>query len=295
MSFPKRLKKRGEAGDLPPSTPSMPRRSREGGDVGAKHALPARIRRKWDLLMQTEGARLGLADCRPFLENKLANDIFYEGRFKGQPCIVKCSSRACESIRNEYTLGQKLHAQDPRHFPAFYAFHPGPLAFVAMEKIKGGKSLADEPDDRYADEVLAILDSLFQANVVHRDILPSNFLIAPDGRLKLIDLQFAIDMTAPRIDPWLERHPGYHFAVFAAGITRDGAWWDDATFARMLLPSLWDRARSRAGRLRYEIPFSRSIRIRLKCLALVMRMQRMFTPKGSRRRQTLDRRLERFK
>ena len=260
-----------------------------------KRKLNERRRRRWDALIETEGKALGLGNCRPFLENKLVNDIFYEGLLNGRPCIVKCSSRAPESIENEYALSSRLHAIDPVHFPAAYAFHPGPLAFVVMEKVEGNRSLADDPDDRYADEVLAILDSLYEAKVVHRDILPSNFLIAPDGHLKLIDLQFAVDMEAKRIDPWMKRHPRYHFGVFAAVVTRDGAWWDDAAFACMLLPSLRTGARSRIGRLRFEVPFSPAVRIRLRLFVLMMRMQRMFCPKDSRRRKALDRRLERFK
>ena len=57
------------------------------------NALPRRLRAKWDELIATEGAAMGLSECRVFLENKLVNDIFYEGLFKGRPCVVKCSSR----------------------------------------------------------------------------------------------------------------------------------------------------------------------------------------------------------
>ena len=257
--------------------------------------LPKSLRARWDALIETEGKALGLDGCRPFIENKLVNDIFYDGMFNGTPCIVKCSSRAPESIANEYELGRRLHSIDPIHFPAVYAHHPGLFAFVVTEKVEGGKSLADEPREKYEDDILAILDSLYAANVVHRDILPTNFLVAPDGHLKLIDFQFAVDMNAKRIDPWLRRHPDYHFAVFAALLTRSGAWWDDAVFASMMLPSAKDRLRPRFGRLRLEIPFSPADKLRLKVLVLGMRIRRLFAKRGSRRRRALDRRLERFK
>ena len=259
------------------------------------HVCGDRRYRRWDELIATEGAKLGLSDCRPFLEKKLVNDIFYEGLFKGKPCVVKCSSRAPESIANEYELGTRLYSLDPLHFPAVYAYHPGPFAFVVVEKIEGGKSLVDDPDGRYADEIVAILDSLHAANVVHRDMLPANFLISPDGHLKLIDFQFAVDMDVRRIDPWLEKHPEYHFGVFAAVVTPDGAWWDDAAFAAMLLPGMRGRLKSRIGRLRFKIPFTPLVRFRLRLFVFRMRVRRMFTPNGSRRRQALDRRLERFK
>ena len=264
-------------------------------DLSPCHKLSPCLRERWDRLIGDVGGKLGLSDCRVFLENKIANDIFYEGSFKGMPCIVKCSSRAPESILNEYELGRRLHSVDPVHFPAVYVCHPGPFAFVVSEKVEGGRSLADSPDEKYADEILAILDSLYAANVIHRDILPSNFLIAPDGHLKLIDFQFAVDMDTKRIDPWLKRNPKYHFAVFAAIVTRRGAWWDDAYFAGMLMPSMRERVRSRIGRLRFEIAFSPLVRMRLRFHVLAMIVQRMFCARGSRKRKALDRRLGRFK
>ena len=238
--------------------------------------------RRWDELIAVEGAKLGLSDCRPFLEKKLVNDVFYEGMFKGRPCIVKCSSRAPESIVNEYTLGKRLHAQAPELFPEFYACHAGPLAFVVMEKIEGGRSLESEPGEKYGDDILAILDALYACDVIHRDILPSNFLVAPDGHLKLIDFQFSVDMKTRWIDPWLMRRPEYHFAVFAAAMGPNGAWWDDAAFVDFLFPFLRERVRSRIGRLRLEIPFTPYVRLRLVLFAMRLRVQRMFTRKGSR-------------
>jgi serine/threonine protein kinase len=256
--------------------------------------LPKSLRARWDDLIATEGRALGLDGCGPFIENKLVNDIFYDGMFKGLPSVVKCSSRAPASIVNEYELAKRLYETDPVHFPAAYVCHPGPWAFVATEKIAGGRSLAEDPDEKYADEVLSILDSLYRANVVHRDIQPSNFLIAPDGHLKLIDFQFAVDMNNQRIDPWLMKHPTYHFGVFAAVVKRDKAWWDDAVFARLLLPSLRERLQSRIGRLRLEVPFSFPVRVRLQLFALGMRIQRFFCFFNSRKRCALDRRLKRF-
>ena len=75
--------------------------------------LSRRKRAAWDALIESEGPALGLSDCRSFLENKLVNDIFYEGTFKGGPCIVKCSSRAPESIENEYKMSRRLNAVAP--------------------------------------------------------------------------------------------------------------------------------------------------------------------------------------
>ena len=80
-----------------------------------------------------------------------------------------------------------------------------------------------------------------------------------------------------------------------AGVLQKGvAWWDDADFSTLLLPSLDKSARSRIGRLRLEIPLSAGVRARLALIAFGMRLQRIFTRRGSRKRQSIDRRLERF-
>ena len=257
--------------------------------------LKESTRAKWNALIETEGRALGLSDCRIFLENKLVNDIFYEGLFKGRPCIVKCSSRAPESIVNEYELGSRLHATDPLRFPEMFACFPGPFAFVVREKIESERTLADDPDDRYADEVVAIIDDLFRADVVFRDILPSNFMVAADGRLKLIDFQFAVDMRTKRIDPWMRRHPDYHFTVFAAVVQGHVAWWDDADFATLLLPSLRQRLKSRIGRLRFEVRLAPSDLFRLRLLAMRLRIRKLFCRRDTRKRRAICRRLERFK
>ena len=263
--------------------------------VAAKYnPLPWRERAAWDALIAEKGPGMGLADCRAFLENKLVNDIFYEGLFNGKPCIVKCSSRAPESIRNEYELASRLHSADPAHFPEVYAFSPGPMAFVVIEKIAGGRSLETVHAEGFGNDLVSIVDALYEANVVHRDILPSNFLVAPDGHLRLIDFQFAVDMAVKKVDPWLLRRPAYHFLVFAAAMGPNGAWWDDAEFINFLFPFIRSRIASRIGRLRFEIPFSPLVRIRLGLLARCMKIQRMFTRPGSRKRQSIDRRIERF-
>jgi hypothetical protein len=263
--------------------------------VAAKYnPLPWRERAAWDAIIAEKGPGMGLSGCRAFLENKLVNDIFYEGLFNGKPCIVKCSSRAPESIENEYELASRMHAADPVHFPDVYAFSPGPMAFVVVEKIAGGRSLETEPADGFGDDLVAIVDALHGANVVHRDILPSNFLVAPDGHLRLIDFQFAVDMAVKKVDPWLARRPMYHFFVFAAGYSRGGAWWDDASFLAFLFPSLRPVLSSRIGRLRFEIKFSPVMKVRIFLAAMTMRVQRMFARKGSSRRTAIERRLGRM-
>lgn len=225
------------------------------------HALPAKCRAAWDGLIHTEGAALGLSDCRPFLENKLVNDIFYAGTFQGTPCIVKCSSRAPGSLRNEYDLSRRLAAEAPvcAEALALWEAPDGSRAFVVLRKLPG-PSLTDlfargvEPDEAIGllEDLLAIARALLKAGVVWRDIVPDNFMQDADGHLRLIDAQFAIDRNDFREDPYLLAHWKYRTLLFAHHPDMAGRGWNDV--AMMLHYTRWfadgDRVRELRERLR---------------------------------------------
>lgn len=173
--------------------------------------LPKRLREKWDELIETEGKRLGLGECRPFLENKTANDIFYEGLFNGRPCVVKCSSKSPESIRNEYAMLRRIHDVDPAVFPepfAVWTSGNGRMAFTIMEKCSGGNPL--DP----ATDILRMAKALQKTGIVHRDCCVSNVVCGTDGHLKLIDFQFAIDRNSYHESEFMQKNPKYLYLVF---------------------------------------------------------------------------------
>lgn len=257
--------------------------------------LPWRERAAWDAIVAAEGAKMGLSSCRALFENDSANDILYEGLYKGRPCMIKCSSRAPESIANEYELASRLHEAAPLHFPAAYACHPGPMAFVALEKIEGGRTIAAADCADYEDDIAAISDALFKANVVHRSMLPSSFLVGADGHLRLVDFQFAVDMATRRVDPWLASRPVHHFCASAAVRGKGRAWWDDAAFLARRVPALRHVLSPRIGRLRLEMRLPLRARLRIWLAALDVRIRRLFAKRGSWRRSVLDLRLEKLK
>ena len=197
--------------------------------------LPGKLRAKWDSLIATEGKRLGLTDCRPFLENKMVNDIFYEGMFNGCPCIVKCSSKDPDSIENEYRFLLRLHGLRPKLFPEPFCLSitsNRDMAFIAIEKIEGSCTI----DSATAlNDAVNIIEVLLGENIIHRYIHRDNFFFSARGHLCLFDFQFAVDKTDPKISKWLQRHWKYHYVIFARVHGQPAASWNDVTAMRRFI------------------------------------------------------------
>ena len=206
--------------------------------------LNRKLRGYWDEVMATEGRALGLSSCSPFLENKLVNDIFYAGMFNGTPCIVKCSSRAPESILNEYEMSKCLAAADPgvcAEALARWRSADGRCAFVVMRRLPG-PSLTDlfvqGIDESEAigvmEDLLRIAAALQKAGIVWRDVISDNLLMDEDGHLRLIDGQFAFLRASFHEDPYLQRHWRYRMLLFAHHPMMAGHGWNDAAMLLFL-------------------------------------------------------------
>lgn len=212
--------------------------------IGVKYnPLPWRERASWDAFIKAEGAKIGLTRCRAFLENKLVNDIFYEGLFNGRPCIVKCSSKTPGSMANEYALSRKMHDVDPLTCSEPFAHWESPdgrRAFVVTERLQGPSltelrksdaSVIAGKADGVAADFVRIANALEKARVIHRDMgTTDNYLMGADGHIRLIDFQFAIDRDTGCRDAWLERHPRYHFVVFSGKMDSSGCTWNDVRY-----------------------------------------------------------------
>lgn len=201
--------------------------------------LSPRLRREWDRLIATKGAELGLTDCRAFLEHKVASDIFYKARYRGRPCIVKCSSRAPYSIRNEYEMLRRMFSCDSAVCAeplALWCSPDGKKAFVVIEFLPGPTlteiCLIPHLAERYAAVAAGDFERmakvLQRTGIVHGDMWTAdNYLMGNDGHLRLTDFQFAVDSSVGCRDPWLISHPKYRFAVLSCRLDADCANWND--------------------------------------------------------------------
>ena len=276
--------------------------------------LPGKLRAKWDSLIATEGKRLGLTDCRPFLENKIVNDIFYEGMFNGRPCIVKCSSKAPDSIKNEYDLSLRIFRHSPSVTPeplAYWMSDDNRAAFVVTAKIMGyslteliAKGLSPNDVDRVADDILTLLRALENTNVVHRDLFTDNLFLDSDGHLKAIDFQFAIDRTNYRECEWMQKNRKYQYVVF--GVNHDlglGVWNDAAALLRITekLPQspktkeVMEKLRKSFTNGLFRAPPDVMTKIKLWFYALSLVMQKFLHLKDAAKCARLETRLNRMR
>ena len=255
---------------------------------------------KWDGIIATEGAAMGLSECSVFLENKMVKDIFYEGLFKGVSCVVKCSSRAPESIRNEYEVGVKLNVFNPQVFPRFYGCHvseDGKYAFVAMEKLHNLKEI--EPKSA-GEDVVGIIKALDRTGIVHRDVYIDNLMIGDDGHLKLIDFQFAVDRNNYEECAWMRRNWKYRYVVLGIVSGLSIGVWNDASGMMKTVSQICDYEESDRvcaiikkyeSRLEFapKIPFIDKFRLRIYEIRL--KVQNFFVfdkqKKDARRRRLL--------
>lgn len=204
--------------------------------IDSSKILRGRVRTYWDHVIATEGAKIGLTKCHAFLEAKQVNDVFYRGVYFGRPCVVKCSSIAPKSLQNEFERSKELFHVDQLSCAeplTFWMSADEKSAFVVTEELQGpslwdayssGK-IDEEASERAAEDLQRLAMTLQQVRIVHRDLMPTN-LILSDGHYRMIDLQFAVNRQSLVVDPYLRRHPKYHFAVFGCGVKSRGVWND---------------------------------------------------------------------
>ncbi|MGN0846814.1 MAG: hypothetical protein ACI4RA_05455 [Kiritimatiellia bacterium] len=255
------------------------------------------------------------ADCnrvenrQAFLRGKYLNDVFYTGMYEGTPCIEKHSRTAAWSIGNEYRMLRRIAEQAPALVPRPLAYVPyadGDGASVVVERIDGitltekiRRGVSSAEADAFARDIDTLAAALKRANIVHRDLMGDNLMLAADGHLKAIDWQLAVDRGDVREDPWVERHWKFRYVVF--GVNRDlgfGVWNDFAALGGILaqLPQtetvreVAARLAAQAGELSAVARPNALTRVKLALYAVSLRFQMVMRRGNATRHAQLERR-----
>ena len=129
-----------------------------------------------------------------------SGSLYYKGMLDGELVFIKWSVNN-QAIKNEFECADLLYQQDPSHFikPIFYK-ESNKGAFIVFDYVIG-EILEDKmnrdcltPTEKKTIVMSAskILNQLKIANCSHRDVRPANILISPEGKMLLIDFQFAV-------------------------------------------------------------------------------------------------------
>lgn len=260
---------------------------------------------EWTAVLASDGAALGLSCVGVLLENKYINDVFYTGRFKGRPCVVKCSSKCPWSIENEYRVASRLFARAPQVVAEALAVHDAPAFVVTAREGPSlttllAQGLSADQADAFAGDIRDLAHALRETGVVHRDLFSDNLLLGADGHLKAIDWQLAIDRHAYREDPWVAKNWKFRYVVF--GVNRElglGVWNDFHALGKILaqFPQT-GRVRAVAAELSalapemaFAAPPQGLDRLRLWLYGCSLRLQMALRGRNHRKYAQLERRL----
>ena len=141
-----------------------------------------------------------------------------------------------DSVKKEYEIGNKLHAENPKYFikPLQYKYDRE-IKFIVYPYVKGEnlqslldqKSLTDENKIKLITQVKDILTILHNNNYIHRDIRPANLMVTENMDLILIDFQFCIDVNHYKEFEVVNQNPEL-IGKLGGDFKFKGYVWDDA-------------------------------------------------------------------
>jgi len=114
------------------------------------------------------------------------------------------------NIRKRFIDEARIQAKlkHPNICSLIHAFDHESQLFLVMEYLNGDnlkdviKEKGEIPADETVDIILKVLEALKCAhknNIIHRDVKPSNIMIMPDGKVKVMDFGIAKSLTGERL------------------------------------------------------------------------------------------------
>lgn len=164
---------------------------------------------RWKALVARVCAIYPMDGVRPFavadwpdLDERMT-DFFLSGAKDGRRVVVKYASEAAPTLANEYAQAKKLHDRYPDVCAEPLFWHDvGEDRFLVQEFVEGvslDRFLAQKPSEAALEAVArSLADAVRRMNelkILHRDLRPANVIVCADNTVRLIDFQFAIDLT----------------------------------------------------------------------------------------------------
>jgi hypothetical protein len=169
---------------------------------GLSHVKPIRVSSP----IKKKGHRVPLGNCL----------TFYQALLNGRKIFIKCGGFV-GTHEPEFRFCDRLYKINSNNFPEVFFYSSEKFrCCVAYEFLEGEtletkiKSADFSPSERESIiiQLKDIAKSLVESGIVHRDIQPWNFLVTKEGKLKLIDFEWAVDSRkykenlAVKNNPW---------------------------------------------------------------------------------------------
>ena len=143
-----------------------------------------------------------IMDIVPYMVdyNSDSGYTYFKGLFNGKCVFVKYGGIG-DSCQNEFHMTSKAYNASPDHFlPVRFHYFDETHKFIIYDYLEC-KSIEDyllntsiKERESVGKQIEEIYYTLYDINIVHRDIRPDNFVVTKDGKVILLDLQFAIDI-----------------------------------------------------------------------------------------------------
>lgn len=133
----------------------------------------------------------------------LSDFYYFKACYKGKIVFIKYGG-AGETCKNEYERSKQVYNINQNNFVESIAIKESSSRdYVIFEWIDGipvedyMENATEDKKSNIKEQMIEIYDTLQKAGIMHRDIRPGNLLMV-DGKLKLIDFQYAIDINKPK-------------------------------------------------------------------------------------------------
>lgn len=178
---------------------------------------------------------------------------YYKGKLNGNPVFIKWSTNN-QAIKNEFQYARCLYEQNPSHFikPIFYkeGDKGGFIVFdyitgdILEDKIVKG-TLTSNEKKTVVTSGFEILKQLKAANCSHRDVRPANILISSEGKILLIDFQFAVPIKGYKEKKYVRKNPQFAYGLGAEFAMARLKWNDAHSFLEIIKEMKLDKSEKR--------------------------------------------------
>ena len=238
-----------------------------------------------DEIIEYLNEKYKITDVKPFMINNYGGSgyTYFTGEYEGHKLFIKWGGLE-NTCKNEYRFTKKLYDLNEENFikPWFYKCDKKEKFFAqdyiegeSLKYLKENNLLSVEQKENIIKQLQKIAETLLKVKVVHRDIRPENFILTPDNKLKLMDMQFAVSAEKYKESKFFRKY--YHLlSGLGAEYALGKFMWDDFYSLTKLMDYIGISEKTKdikaeiaknQGKL--MVAFSKGLRIKIKLFKML--------------------------